>query len=179
MTNLIIMSLVWLSTSFGYYLILSLVNTFSKVYISGLTSSFSEMAAYIISGLFYDRIGVKLSLILAFAMSTVGGVLILAWGLQHEDSVLFFVFFLMTKFGVTCTFNINFAANSYFFPTLFAATALGVCNFLARFASAFSFIVGQMEEPLPMILFTALCGLSILAVCFLRTEEKKSSHATQ
>ena len=171
--NLILMSLIWLSTSFGYYLILSLVNTFSKVYISGLTSSFSEMAAYIVSGLFYGKIGVKLSLGLAFTISSIGGVVILAWGLQHEDSVLFFVFFLMTKFGVTCCFNINFAANSYFFPTLFAATAMGVCNFLARFASAFSFIVGQMEEPLPMYLFTGLCLLSILATCFLRTTEKQ------
>ena len=77
------MSLVWLAASFGYYLILTLVNTFQKVYISGLTSSFSEIAAYIISGLFYDKIGVKLSLILSFTVSTVGGILILAWGLQH------------------------------------------------------------------------------------------------
>ena len=172
--NLIIMSLVWLSTSFGYYLILSLVNTFSKVYVSGLTSSFSEMAAYIISGLFYEKIGVKLSLILAFSISTLGGIAILVWGLQHEDSVLFFVFFLMTKFGVTCTFNINYAANSYFFPTLFATTALGICNFLARLASAFSFVVGEMEEPLPMYLFTILCGLSIIAAFFLKTSEEKS-----
>ena len=105
------MSLIWLSTSFGYYLILSLVNTFSKVYISGLTSSFTEMMGYIVSGLFYEKIGVRLSLALAFTISTVGGVLILAWGLQHEDNILFFIFFLMTKFGVTATFNINYAAN--------------------------------------------------------------------
>lgn len=79
--NLMLMSLVWLATSFGYYLILSLVNTFDKVYITAFTSSASEIAAYIISGLFYERIGVKLSLVLSFAVSTIGGVLILAWGL--------------------------------------------------------------------------------------------------
>ena len=76
-----LMSLVWLSTAFGYYLILTLVNTFDKVYVTALTSSASEITAYIVSGLFYEKIGVKLSLVLSFAVSTVGGVLILAWGL--------------------------------------------------------------------------------------------------
>ena len=77
------MSMVWLSTSFGYYLILTLINTFDDVYISALTSSFSEMVAYVVSGLFYEKIGVKLSLILSFLVSTLGGILILSWGLQH------------------------------------------------------------------------------------------------
>jgi len=166
------MSMVWLSTAFGYYLILTLINTFEEVYVTALTSSVSEMIAYVISGLFYERIGVKLSLILAFTLSTFGGIMILSWGLDHQDSIWFFVWFLFAKFGVTCTFNINFVANSYFFPTLFAATALGVCNFGARFVSAFSFIIGQLEEPVPMAMFTALCGITAVASFFLKTEDK-------
>ena len=166
------MSLVWLSTSFGYYLILTLINTFEKVYVTALTSSVSEMVAYVLSGMFYERIGVKQSLIISFLVSTIGGILILSWGLQHQDSNLFFVCFLLTKFGVTCTFNINFVANSYFFPTLFAATALGVCNFLARFVSAFSFVISQLDEPIPMICFTVLCGITVVTSFFLKTEEK-------
>ena len=81
--NLLMMSVVWLATVFGYYLILSLINTFDKVYVSGLTSSVSEMIGFVISGLVYEKIGVKLSLIIAFSISAFGGVLILAWGLQH------------------------------------------------------------------------------------------------
>ena len=167
------MSLIWLTTSFGYYLIFSLISTFDYVYLSAMTSSISEMIAYVLSGILYERIGVKLSLILSFTISTVGGVLILVWGLDHQDSVLFFIFFLLTKFGITFCFNINFAANSYFFPTLFASTALGVCSFLARGASAFSFVVGEMDEPVPMYLFTGLCMLSIIAAFFLRLKDTK------
>ena len=81
--NLVMMSIVWLATVFGYYLILSLINTFDKVYVSGLTSSVSEMIGYVVSGLVYERIGVKLTLIISFSISAVGGVLILAWGLHH------------------------------------------------------------------------------------------------
>ena len=165
--NLVLMSIVWLSTAFGYYLILTLINTFDNVYATGLTSSASEMVGYVLSGLFAEKVGVKLSLIVSFLISTVGGVLILAWGLQHQDSPLFFVCFLLTKFGVTCTFNINFVANQYFFPTLFAATAIGVCNFLARAFSSCSFLVGRMDEPLPMMMFTILVGIAAVASFFL------------
>ena len=77
MINLIVMSMVWLTSSFTYYLVLTLTNTFDHVYISGLVGSFSEVVAYIVSGLFYDRIGVKLSLVLSFGISAVGGILIL------------------------------------------------------------------------------------------------------
>ena len=98
LANTIIMSFVWLASSFGYYLILSLTNTFDHVYISAFTSSFSEMVAYVVAGVFYLKIGVKLSLILAFAMSTLGGILILIWGLNNQDSPIFFIFFLFAKF---------------------------------------------------------------------------------
>ena len=81
LVNLTMMSVVWMATMFGYYLILTLVNSFSKIYISGLTSSFSEMVGYVLSGLFAEQIGPKLSLIISFLISAVGGILILVWGL--------------------------------------------------------------------------------------------------
>ena len=166
------MSIVWLATCFGYFLIMSLINTFDKVYITAITSSLSEMTGYVLSGLLYERIGVKLSFILAFSISAFGGILILAWGLQHQSSIWFFVCFLLTKFGVTFTFNIVFVANTYFFPTLFAATAMGVCNFWARFASAFSYPVSTMDEPLPMYLFTAFCIIAAVCSFFLKTQDE-------
>ena len=168
--NLILMSFVWLSTSFCYYLILMLTNTFDDVYVTGLTNGSAEVIAYFISGLVYERIGVKLSLFISFLISAIGGVLILAFGLDEQDSAMFFTFFLLAKFGVTCCFNINYSANRYFFPTLFAATALGVCNFLARLFSALSFLIGGLDEPTPMIIFTILCSSTAVASVFLRTE---------
>lgn len=139
---------------------------------TGLTSSLSEMIGYIVSGLFYERIGVKLSLILSFIISAIGGIAIIAWGLQHQESPWFFFFFLLAKFGVTCSFNINFAANSYFFPILFASTALGICNFLARLFSALSFLTANMQEPIPMYLFTVLCSVTAVAAFFLKTPDQ-------
>ena len=165
------MSFVWLATSFGYYLILSLINTFDAVYETAIVSSVSEMIAYVVAGLFYEKVGVKLSLILSFAISTAGGILILCWGLDHQDSTMFLVIFLFAKFGIACTFNINFTANSYFFPTLFAATAIGVCNFTARLVSGFSYPISSLKEPWPMLMFTIFCGFTCVASFFLRLDQ--------
>ena len=163
------MSLVWLTSSFGYYLILSLINTFDEIYITGLTSSFSEIISYVVGGYFFEKAGVKLSLIVCFGISTFGGILIMSWGLQHQESFMFFIVFLFTKFGVSCTFMICFVANSYFFPTLFAATAIGFCYFMARFVTIFSYPISNIDEPWPMIIFTSFCALTCFACFFLRS----------
>jgi MFS family permease len=173
LTNLILMSLVWLATSFCCYLLLTLTNTFERVYLTALTQSFTDIVANGISGYLYERIGVKLSFIISFAISAFGGILILVWGLDHQESAGFFACFLLAKFGVTGCFNICYAANNYFFPTLFAATAFGICNFLARAFSSFSFIVSQLDEPLPMYFFTGLCLLTGFASIMLRTPDKE------
>ena len=80
-TNLVLMSIIWLTSSFGYYLIATLNNMFPNPIETTMTSAFAEMMAYLVSGLVYERIGVKLSLILSFGISTIGGIIILAWGL--------------------------------------------------------------------------------------------------
>ena len=170
--NLILMSIVWLSTSFSYYLLLSLVNTFDNVYETAVTGSIAEIVAYTVSGLLYEKIGVKLSLVISFALSTMGGILILAYGLEHESDPGFYICFLLTKFGVSCLWNIIFNANQYFFPVLFAATAMGVCNFLARLSTSFSYLASEIDEPTPMYLFTFICGLSCIASTFLRTKKE-------
>lgn len=109
----------------------------------------------------------KLNFILAFAISTLGGIVILAWGLEHQNSIWFFLCFLMAKFGVTCTFIFVYVANAQFFPTLFAATSIGICNFTARLAVSSSYLVSQIEEPVPMYLFTSLCAFSAICSYFI------------
>ena len=52
------MCLIWIATYFGYYLLLTLANTFSKVYVSSLISSVADISGYILSGFFTERIGV-------------------------------------------------------------------------------------------------------------------------
>ena len=166
------MSLVWLTTSFCYFLLLTLVNTFDHIYPDALIGSATEMMGYILSGLLASRVGIKYSLMFSFAISCIGGTITAAWGLWHMDSPWFFVLFLLCKLGIAYAANINFIANSVLFPTLFASTALGICNFLGRSVSTFSFYIVYMQEPTPMILFSAMTGLTSILAFFLKSPEK-------
>ena len=77
------MSMMWLATSFNYYLIGYLLNTFEEVYLSATLSSLSELAAYGIAGVLYKKLGLKLTISMSFAIAVIGGVLIIFVGLDN------------------------------------------------------------------------------------------------
>ena len=136
---------VWLIITFNYYLIQFLINTFDEVYKTGLMSSGAEITGMVGGGLFLQILGIKKSLALSFGFSLLGAILVMSYGLTHQESVLFPVFILFMKFGVSAAFNIIYIAHPMIFPVLFAATALGLCNFTSRIFTGISPILAQME----------------------------------
>ena len=77
------MMMVWLASSFDYYLINFLVNTFEQVYLSALLSGFSEIIAYMCGGILYARIGLKYSIACCFTLASGAGLVILFVGLAN------------------------------------------------------------------------------------------------
>lgn len=53
------MCVVWLLTSFNYYLIQFLVNTFEQIYTTAIFSSISEMIGIVAGGALFNAFGVK------------------------------------------------------------------------------------------------------------------------
>ena len=102
---------IWLTTSFDYYLIQFLVNTFDQVYISAIASSISDILSYIFGGYIYSQLGTRATLALSYGLSTLGGLVILAYGLQHQDKWTFAPLVILAKFGISCTFNILILAH--------------------------------------------------------------------
>ena len=96
------------------------------------------MIAFFLGGVFFARIGYRKTQFIGQGMAIAGGFIILAVGLQHQDSFTFPIMVTFAKFGISLAFGINYTANSYLFPTLFAATAIGLCNSFARTFSALS-----------------------------------------
>jgi len=132
------MTFIWLSTSFNFYLIQFLINTFEQVYLSAIGSATSEILAYVFAGALYQLVGLKSSLFISFGIAFSGGCALLTNGLNHPESLLFPIQVLVAKFGIACSFNILYVSHSSIFPVAFAASALGFCNFFARIFSATS-----------------------------------------
>ena len=171
--NLIVMSIIWFSTSFNYYLLSFLISTFENVYPSALLSSCAEITAYAVAGLLYRRAGLKISISLSFLIGLIGGLLILFIGLKDESAWYFSLFVLVCRFGMAQNFNIIYCSNADVFPILFCATAMGICNFLSRVFSALSPIISTLEEPLPMIIFCSTSTLAGLIVWVVQMPKKE------
>ena len=158
------MCVVWLITSFNYYLIQFLVNTFDQIYTTAVFSSVSEMVGIVAGGALFNELGVKKSLSLSFSIALIGSTMILGYGLAHEDSWIFPVLILIAKFGISSAFNILYVSHPSVFPTLFGATALGMCNFVTRIFTAISPIMAQIEQPLPIAAFIVLSMIGTIIV---------------
>ena len=57
------------------------------------------------------------------------------------------------------------------FPVLFAATALGICNFVTRIFTGISPILAQMDEPFPMVIFAFLSLVGVNIVWFIQRQD--------
>ena len=171
---MVVLPFVWLSASFNYYLIQFLVNTFEDVYVTGIGSGLADIIANTVSSIAFEKFGIKATISVGMGSSAVGGLVILFYALQHQTSWTFPLLVMFAKFGVSGTFALLYVSHGTLFPVLFSATALGMCNSVAKLFSAMSPLFAQMEEPTPMITFTILTALTCVAALFIQTDAKKS-----
>jgi MFS transporter, OCT family, solute carrier family 22 (organic cation transporter), member 4/5 len=188
--NLSIMTCVWLTGSFNYYLVSFLLKYFpGSIYHNSTLSGISEVVSIIFSGVIYKRLGVKLCLILFFAIAMIGGFAICFFyamtnqfdSTQEKIAVPEFVFpalVLIAKFGISAAFNVAYLANADVFPALFCGSALGLCNFTARIATMFAPMVAEIQSYTPMVLFSVTSFITCLAATQLRLEDAQLQQPT-
>ena len=126
------MSVIQVLIYFNYMLLTYLTTMFEQIYMTGLVSAASEIGAYIFSGTLFEKLGVRRTYLISLSIATLGGILIIAYGLDHQESITFPIFFLLCKFGLCSGFNMIVVANSTIFEVKRAATALATPMFLAR-----------------------------------------------
>jgi len=71
--NIVCMCLVWMSASFGYYLIgYDLKYIKGNKYTNGIVSSSSECVAFMTAGVLLDKVGIKKTLVLSYIIGLIG-----------------------------------------------------------------------------------------------------------
>ena len=142
--NLICMTLVLVSSSFGYYLIgYDLKYIRGNLYINGIVSSTSECFAYLFAGKVYERIGLKYTLIISYTIGIAGMLSLILTTTDNQYWLSLFV--LGSKFGVSASFNIAFIGIYYLFPTDIVATAFGISNTVSRVATIFAPYAAELK----------------------------------
>lgn len=67
------------------------------------------------------------------------------------------VFCVVSRVGIAALFTQLYVVNSELFPTLFAPTAMGMCNLVARIATILAPQIAEMPGNMPMVLYSLLC----------------------
>ena len=175
--NLLVMTYMWGTVSFTYYLIsFQLKYLPGDVYNNSMASSGSELLAYILGGILYNKIGIRLAFCFSYLISVVGGVMILFWGTNNPQLMPIFV--TLAKFGISSGFVIVYVSTVDVFPTLFCATALGFCNFFARVATILAPLIAEKQPPLPMLIFTSMTAVGSVLALFIRPAKKEAHWIT-
>jgi hypothetical protein len=148
-----------MASAFNYYLINFLLKSLSgNIFVITSVSSGGEIAAYMLGGVAYQKIGIKPTLCGCFAISCLGSLSLITFGSNPSYKNLIPVMILFTRFGVSATFNISYLANAQLFPPIFAGTAIGICSMFAKFSTIIAPILAEVKAPIPMIVFACFTG---------------------
>lgn len=176
--NLLLLLVLWAVSAFDYNLInFQLKYIDGSIYTNTIVSAVSEVSAYLISGVLYNKLGTRLSFIIYFLIAIVGSILLIS--LSSTYVYLVPVFVLGSKFGISASFNCVYLANSLF-PPLYASTTLGIFNFFARMAAMLSPPVAEIPAPTPMIIYSSICMGAAIVSFFIKdkVEEKGKFNPT-
>ena len=166
-----------MTVAFDYFLIsFQLKYLPGNININTSVSYLSEMLGYATSGWILGKVAIKWTLVSFFAIAGIGSFGALFYGDLDSDGAnwTFSIFVMLMKFGMSAAFNIVYIAQPKMFPTLFAVTAMGIVNIIARVVTIFAPVVAEIKAPVPMISFTTLAILAGVGSLFLiEVKDKK------
>jgi hypothetical protein len=85
---------------------------------------------------------------------------------------------LLSKFGTSAVYNVNYISNFELFPSVFAVSALGIGDFVGMLACIFSPMTAEIQSILPLVIFTGLSALTLVATLFLHVNAKPKGDET-
>ena len=196
------LSVQWTTSSFGNYLLLYLNKYLSgTIYINYYYDGLSGIIGFFIGKFLYSNCRLKISFIVSYIISIIGGLGIFLFEAEiispyafgddpspyphgskkdkewHLAKIVPW-FTLIAKIGATITCSNAFQAtfgDPKVFPNLKRATAAGICNFVARFATIFAPLVAELDRPAPIYIFLVINTIGFLvSLTFPSTSETKA-----
>ena len=70
--------------------------------------------------------------------------------------------------GIAASFGNLYIGHMDLFPVVFSTTTMGFCNIFARFVTIFAPVAAELNEPIPEIMFTAMCVTAVIMSLFVR-----------
>jgi len=173
--NVILMSAIWTTCSFTYYLAkFQLKYIPGDPFVNSVVSSMADAISRPVAYFAYKCMHTRKVMLMFFTMSAIGSIPVIFSGGASDSFKEFIVpiCLLVANFGSCGNFSNLYIGHLDLFPVVFGTTTMGICNVVARFATIFAPVVAEVEEPYPMIAYTALCIMAAITSMFIRDKVK-------
>jgi hypothetical protein len=131
-----------------------------------VASGLSELISNILPLYYMEKLGIKVSMILALLMTLLGGLMIMMSG----QGTLFNAFLvLIARTGAVWLINTCQLVTSVVFPAHLRSRSYGFCELTGRLVLIMCPILAEQDPPKPMLVLTLSAGLALVPVLFLKT----------
>ena len=174
LNNQIVLTIVWSVTTFTFYI----NNTFVKYMPGNFEENFlrvvtGDMIVTLVCSQIYQFVhSPKILIFAASAISATAMTCIVIFVDYKNPDWKVLVFAGLARAGIVSNFITLFISHLAFFPTLFAATSLGISYFIARSIVIMAPPFAEVASPLPEALVISLLIFNCLAVLCLTNERE-------
>jgi hypothetical protein len=155
--NLISSCLVWLLSSFNFYLITFYLKKFpGSIFINSIVFALADMIAFASSGIILKYFLISQGLSFSYGLSLISGICYLVFhNMESEMPWLIPLLVCFCRIGGSMSFNIGYISVARLFPTRFVATVFGIVNFVSHTITVGAPLVAELKEPIPFYVFCA------------------------
>lgn len=175
------MTIVWVVVTFNYYMISLQVKYLPGNFESNMLAMVSsDIPAALCAG-YVVRLGIQpKKLIMSFMLlSAFASLLMVAFVDIENTGAEMPILTALARIGQSATFVILYLTHPDMFPTLFAATSIGIANFVCRTCVIPAPLIAEIDYPRPMILFTVLCTIAALGAFFVIDDKDEIKRTEQ
>lgn len=179
--NLLLITMVWVTSTFNYYMINVQVKHFPGSFdVNTLIMFGSDIPFCILAGYLISTLRVKVVFIMFYGLQIFAGIAILAFIDKENPGMAFPLLIVCARGGIISIFVTVWVAHPKMFPTLFAVTSMGYSNIASRGLVTLAPMVAELAFPTPIILFTILNIISGICSFFIveNIAEESDSNST-
>lgn len=147
--NLCIVATAWVSLSFNYFLIsFDIKNLGGNMFLNSSLISLAGITGKFTVYMLKKRLPTKTTMLCCFTLIYVFG-----FGLVFlKADWMISVCIAFVEIGIGGSFTLCYYINTEYFPPLFLGYALAICQLCARGFTIFSFLLTDLQAPIPMVL---------------------------
>lgn len=164
-TNLWVAIFTWIGCSFNYFLLsFDVKNLGGNMFINASLITFAGITGKMWTIFMIKKLSTKSSIFILFMI-----VFIFGFGLVFfKTGWMISICIAFVEVGLGGAFSLTYFINTEYFPPLFLGFAFAVTQFAARGSSILSYLLSDLEPPMPMILLCIITGVALLTLVFLK-----------